>query len=763
MKINLLTKLDAVEEYLKEKNLKRVAVKYNIHYATLSRWVKNLVRNDTLYYKPWNRLSEKIEQRVVLLKEKRPDLRLAQAKKILSDEGIKVSIKGIYNIWLRYGMAKRIVDDPFSFFVFETPEIKNCLEYARFLLKKDSSFKTLKKVAEIINRLPGYPKDNEDILEKIPEELLSLKRRFDKLYIQFLKIPTPEFYKKIHRLRLQMEKNSLYYSAIIAGLSEILALHWMRTPKKELELNKYLCKLKGELRDPVLNFQLSHLASSAWIELMEIDKAKRLAQKAKRLLRRLPHSSFYESYGSLMTFMSNYQSALFYHKKALENAPDEDSKNRLYFKIALDLTLMGKHHEALKYLKLAHIDYKDKYYESYNLSLSLANLGLGRIEKSLFYLQKTLEKSEKEQFRNTIFTTICCYGAIKSAMGEKKGAKEILRRYLKLIKKYQLKREVEIMENLIYYDTIFPEVSKIPTVYLLYLIKKAKNSLRLSDYQKLLKYAQKYGITGFLHRCLMFTPEPVLNMLNRGKNPELPISLLRLPVFNPATPTYQIRFLGETIIYKNQRHLRAKFTPKENAFLIFLGTKISEPEKSVSVEEIYNNFWSKVEKPENRLSHLLVSLKEKLMMPRHLLAIQLLSNGRVLINKGFYTTTDYSEFTSIIARARALERAGEWGFAKKEYLRAFKLFRGEPFKKNFDDWSVNMRFKILTEFETEAMNFAKSCIQHDEEIRHTKRRTPSAKHRGGEMADARKILQKVLKIIPDSEEAKGLLDSLIVL
>ncbi|MEO0122868.1 MAG: tetratricopeptide repeat protein [candidate division WOR-3 bacterium] len=57
---------------------------------------------------------------------------------------------------------------------------------------------------------------------------------------------------------------------------------------------------------------------------------------------------------------------------------------------------------------------------------------------------------------------------------------------------------------------------------------------------------------------------------------------------------------------------------------------------------------------------------------------------------------------------------------------------------------MDMRFKILSQFETEAINFAKSCLEH------------------GNKNDARKILQKVLKIIPDSQEVKGLLDGLMV-
>jgi len=83
-----------------------------------------------------------------------------------------------------------------------------------------------------------------------------------------------------------------------------------------------------------------------------------------------------------------------------------------------------------------------------------------------------------------------------------------------------------------------------------------------------------------------------------------------------------------------------------------------------------------------------------------------------------------------------LERAGECGFAKKDYLRAFKLFRGEPFKKMYDNWSENMRGVILNRLETEALHFAKSCLEHENK------------------KDAKKVLEKVLKIIPQSEEIR---------
>jgi len=53
-----------------------------------------------------------------------------------------------------------------------------------------------------------------------------------------------------------------------------------------------------------------------------------------------------------------------------------------------------------------------------------------------------------------------------------------------------------------------------------------------------------------------------------------------------------------------------------------------------------------------------------------------------------------------------------------------------------------MRFKILSELENEAINFARACLEHNNK------------------RDAKKVLEKILKIIPDSEEIKNQLNYL---
>jgi len=81
-----------------------------------------------------------------------------------------------------------------------------------------------------------------------------------------------------------------------------------------------------------------------------------------------------------------------------------------------------------------------------------------------------------------------------------------------------------------------------------------------------------------------------------------------------------------------------------------------------------------------------------------------------------------------------LERSGEWGFAKKEYLMAFRLVRGVPFRRMFDRWSDDLQRVILNGLEREAISFVKGCLEH------RNRR------------DARRVLERVSRIIPHSRE-----------
>jgi len=215
-------------------------------------------------------------------------------------------------------------------------------------------------------------------------------------------------------------------------------------------------------------------------------------------------------------------------------------------------------------------------------------------------------------------------------------------------------------------------------------------------------------------------------LVKLAKSAGLPKHMLKWPIFDPGTPTIHVKFLGNVVVHKNQQYIKMKLHPQEEALLIQIALKASEPNKSIPLADIYQSFFPKDRSPYRLLSNLVVLIKKKLLIPRHLFGLKEKIPHPALINRGVHLTTDYQEFEQMLAQAKALENAGEWNYARKEYLRAFKLFRGAPFKKMYDPWSEQMRRVILNKLETEATHFAGSCLEHKNK------------------KDARKVLEKVL-------------------
>jgi hypothetical protein len=74
---------------------------------------------------------------------------------------------------------------------------------------------------------------------------------------------------------------------------------------------------------------------------------------------------------------------------------------------------------------------------------------------------------------------------------------------------------------------------------------------------------------------------------------------------------------------------------------------------------------------------------------------------------------------------------GEWTYAKRDYLRAFALLRGDPFQKMYDNWSEALRGELVGKMETALHTFVEGCKEHND---------PAAK----------KILERIRSILPYS-------------
>ena len=718
METNTRTRIRAVRAYLRGKTLREVSVKYNIHINTLSRWLKRYRHGGAsslrtlAYAKPWNRSSKGLEQRVVLLKEAEPSLTIRNARMRLMNDGLRLSIKGIYGIWKRFNLLKRPISDPNSPFGPLSREARNMLQEIKVLLRKPGNKGALKKAAAIVNSIPVYPKNYEAVLNMIPDRLLSPRRQLDKLYPMFMKTPMPEFAKKMKKVRLQLETKGFRYSSIIAGLNEIIALHWMRTPKEELRLHAHLRRQAGKFRDPVLNFQLSFMPATAWVELGNMKKAHELLKRSRRLLCFLPHGSFYESYGDLMTFIGDYRTAQGFHFRALKMRRERIDQVRLRTKIILNHVISGEYLDALRFSSTVKIEPQSEYYMEYTAGQGFLYYGLGQFEKALLYVRETLARAEKEQFRNTLYSAVIVLTSTARALEKFREAKNILSKYLHLIEKYRLKREGALLRFLLEGELPSKQLARFPIFRLLFLLKKAQTFLRAKDYRRAFFYANKKGLMGFFHRYVVFYPEVVLNLLRKGNKTGLPNAILCFPVFNKEVPAYYIKFLGRMILARRQKRLKVKLTPKEEALLIHLALKVGEPGRSVPVHELYTNFWPRSRNPASQLSHLLVRLKTKLLITKHLISISIQSDERRLVNRGFYMASDYQDLETTLAEAKALERANEWSYARVKYLQAFRFVRGEPFKRMYDPWSENTRMIIFNQLETAGKDFAQGCVEH---------------------------------------------------
>ena len=660
--------------------------------------------------KPWNRPANSVEKRVMSLKEKHPWITIESAKKILKKEGFKISHKGIYSIWKRYNLVNRSPENVFTTMARLSPESRRVIEYIEFILSQNPTNKIIKKVADILNALPSFPLEYEEILKKIPERYLSLSRRLNKLDAEFMEMPKSVVYQKAKRLRKAFEKKGYIYSSVLAGITEILSLHWMRTPEEELQLNALLRKRLRNLREPVINMALTFLAGTANCELLNAEQAFYYARKCKKLLHSLHHKNSYIIVGDLMTFITDYADALKYYNQALRLEKGETDTN-FHLKISLASVIAGNYKRTRSLLPPdLKIGPDSEHYETYTLIKALLYLGLGNLEKATFFLRECLRRSEKSRFRNYIYTTAFCLAVIEQALGNEKEARTILQRYLPLFKKYRIDRHRIMIEFLLGRANI--SSIKLPIFQMVNHLEYAQKSLKIKDYKKALNYARNKGLLGFYHRVIVFFPRLITHILEKGQNPGLPRRLLHLPIFRCDIPVYYVKFLGKLIIYRNRKYLKISLRPKEKSFIIHLALRMGEPGKSVLINQLYKNFWPRSKDPSSQLSHLLVQIKKRLRLPSHLLVISQARDNKRLVNKGIYLTTDYKDFELSLVQARALLNAGEWHYARKKYISAFNLFRGRPFERMFDDWSEQMRQAILNRLENGLQEFIEQCLIH---------------------------------------------------
>jgi len=704
--MNVEIRKKAIEYYFENgTSLRETAKIFNVHYQTIFKWVKIYKEKKeeffTGYRRPWNRFPKQIEEKIILLKENEPTLTVRKAKEILEEEGIKISIKGIWNVWKRYGYTgfkKENLTNDFTEYTEWTKEAKFKYEYAKEIFEKNE----IEKCAKILNSIPSLPKN--ELITKIPDDLLNLKRKVEKTAILFGKLPLGEYIAKIQKLYKELEINKFYYSALIIGIIEIISLQWKGEFKESLKkINKIKIRINKKKNSTLFPLYFNILLSEgiAHAFLTNIKKGIKISQICYNMLKKRKYVSphFYYYLGTLYMNLEKFKKAEYFFLKCL-NRLEEKTDKRIKGRLAIIYLLKGNYKKALEISKDG--EFGEWSIEGWNLLFnSLIFLIKGMPDKSISLCKKALSFLKPHEISWGIFVASFTMAAAYSSLGEKNIARNILKEILPFIEKIRLKRESPIIKLLISNKKILKKENIFPTTRLLLLLKKY-------GYKKALSYAKKNYLLSYLYRYILFLPEKINEIVEKGEKVEIPKNILNLPAFNTATLSFYIKFLSPFKIYRNQKKLKRKLSFKEKTFLIFISEKLKAPGAFLDIQKIFETFWPSSSSPRRNFSRLLSNIKIKLKIPDNLLILKRKKEETYLTNKGIYFITDQDELDETIIKAKAFLKIKENKEAKKKFLKAFSLIKCEPFKNMYDRFSEDKRTEIIFKIKDAYEDFLKT-------------------------------------------------------
>lgn len=714
---NFSTRVRAVKHYQKLGSLNQVASSFNIHPITLRRWINRYkeggednLRRKRVYKRHARRFRPEIEKEIVFLKEHNPNITLKNAQKVLWRKNIGVSIGGIWRVWRRYHLAGlREQEKPYE--SFETHAGIIC---ARSLLAKGD----VNGAANVLNKLPDC--SNNEILQDIPDRRLSMRRQLDKYIKSFWDTPFPELVRIARAIRGKAEKRGLYYAALRAGAMEVMALDWIGHHTEQLalvrKLRKFIGKIKGRNScDPPRRFEILTSEALGYSRLGHIQEALAIMRKCENYCKHPVHSNFLSLLAACYSGIGFHKRARVWLERSLEYSRDKDYT---YEMLAANMALAGEYRGAMNILKKL----KKKHSRTTTLSIivnSLCALGQGRIHEAARFANQSLNDAKREAIPQYLWSSTLTLASCTASLGDEKGARQLIRKVVAQLREFNIRRTSDLAHVLLGGDKVSRDALLMPDVRLAMLLNRASETLKVTHFREAFQYASTQRLMGLFHRFIPFFSGSVNKLIAKGKSTGLPKTLIGLPVFQKDVPVYHLSFMGSVRTYRNNVAL-SKPTPRYASFLIHLCFK-----KKIELNALYGNFWRKSRDPRQSLTRLMFQLRKYLGLPRYTLFVK----GGFLHFKG-YITSDYQIFEATITRAKALQRAGQWNFARKEYIQAFKLVRGEPFKKMYDNWSEEMRRAILNELESVLADFVKKCLEH------------------GNRKDAQKVFSKISKITP---------------
>ncbi len=726
-------KVGAIKEVLAGQTQTRVARKYRIHAVTLCRWIKRFRQVGADDFLKGNSRGRSVrsstqarDKEICQIKESEPGITLARARARLRQSGVSACPATIRRIWSEYGYTGFCSSRPADQRPLAADERRLLAEARRAV----ADHEPIRNAARLVNEMKSCP--DHELLLKIPDHCLSLPHRLEKLDAACSVDKMTVQYRHARDLRRRFEREKQYYSMLRAGMNEVFALDHLNYSHRGLRLINRLQRLVPGGFNRCHRFKLLVKKGRFYTDLLMIKEAAECTRQCGLLLKSLKQHRLRVELSHLYASLGEYGKAAVQLEKAISRNAQGATVNERISQAAYH-AMGGKYRIARGMIR--NLTEPDGLYKTLcYATIAACEIGSGNPERALEFSQKAIANARRDGLVNYLHASLIIQASAYAALGFADEALHSLRKIMPLLSERKVLKSYFIHASLAGNTRISKKYRLFPPINLLLRLKKAGRSGRPEDYEAAYAYASNKGLLGIFHRYCLLAPAAAAKLLNRGRSTRLPRAILNLPIFNKEIPSFRLDFLGPLRIYRKEKPLNVKLPPKDAALFIHLlmARGFRRP-----LDECLRNFWPRARDPKNNLYHLLRRLRRQLMIPAQYLFVRK--------NFIYYTgggITDYAILQGSLTLGRVLDGAGKWGWAKREYRRAFRLFRGEPFRRTYDPWSDELRTRILAGIESAVADYA------------------GRSRSGAHAAEARQLLNRVLAIIPGSRACADSLKAL---
>jgi len=437
------------------------------------------------------RLKSEIVQKIIELKERFPDISLRKAKELLGQSGIKVSLGALWKVWRNAGYAgykRTFLSNDFKDYIVCSKNDLEILKIANLMLNDGD----IKKAAEILNRANILPET--DILMKIPEKHLNMKRRLERIIALFGKIRITEFINIAKVLFEECILQKCYYSALRTGIAILVAYSWMGEAMELFRwkntLEKFLYRRFSKHHSYLLlpyRFSLLIAEGFACIHNNQNKRAVELADTANRMITHLkvPPPYFMSDLAILYLSLEKYNKA---EQLILKAIPLVDQNSAARFKAYLAGYVYfprGEFKKAVELLKSAKMydwlrsarwfRYRANYY-----------LVKGSLDTAMNMYKKALQHSQKTELPEEIVHSYIGLASTYTALAQREKSLLVLKRLNMFINKKRLNRFKILTKILLNKKIKESETLLLPSVKTIWLLHN-------KGYNNAYRYAIKKG------------------------------------------------------------------------------------------------------------------------------------------------------------------------------------------------------------------------------------------------------------------------------